>query len=376
MSKYQTMDNKTQELLRLVERSLTVNGIAAWSLDLETGEVLRSREHDKIFGHEESLNHWDLQTFMSHVHPADIQNVQTSFKQSIGKEHFEITFRILPPQNTIERWVEVKGSTVFSSSGKPQKLVGLTRDVTEMMMSQVRLVEASKMRSLGEMAGGIAHEINNPLTIIKLKSDILKSKIETDNLDKATVVSDLNKISETVDRISDIIRALRRFSRESDTDQIASVNLLQVIKDTVDLVRTKFRHESIEVLIEVPESVDIECRPAAIAQAIMNCLINSKEALLSQAGPRWIKLVATSNSTESEIRIIDSGSGVDDEVIRKMYEPFFSTKRENKKLGLGLSISKGLIEAHSGSFYYDSTQPNTTFVIKLPRKQSVPQVQY
>ena len=228
-----------------------------------------------------------------------------------------------------------------------------------------KFIAASKMSSLGEMAAGIAHEINNPLAIINGKTSQLKDRIERDMFDRAKFVRDLDIVGDTVERIAKTVKGLLAFSRNAESEELKPTKLLKVIDETLDLCREKMRNRGVELRYTLEDDFVINCHANQISQILMNLLNNSFDAIQGTM-QQWIAVEVTSREGFARVRVIDSGRRISDEVAAKIMQPFFTTKEIGKGTGLGLSISKGLAEKQGGSLAYDPTCENTCFVLEIP----------
>jgi C4-dicarboxylate-specific signal transduction histidine kinase len=231
---------------------------------------------------------------------------------------------------------------------------------------QERMIAASKMSSLGEMAGAIAHEINNPLTIIIGKANMIRQQMEKGIAPVSTLLQDLERIEVTAQRIAKIVRGLRAFSRDSDFDPMEKMNVRQVLEDTVELCGEKFKIHAVDLQVNVKTDDQIECRPAQISQVIMNLLNNAYDAVELMDRP-WVRLTATSTLEDVTIDVTDCGTGIPAQIVPKIMQPFFTTKERGKGTGLGLSISSNIVHDHHGALQFDASSPNTRFVVTLPR---------
>lgn len=240
-----------------------------------------------------------------------------------------------------------------------------TAQLTE---TQAMLVQSGKLSALGEMAGGIAHEVNNPLAVIALTCSKLMRVLESTPLDLNAAKSLVNSIESTTNRIAKIIKALKMYSRNTQWDPYQNTILKNVIEDTISLCGEKFKHHGIElrIICETPD-LPIQCRPTEISQVLLNLLNNAFDEVADRT-PRWVELEAFRNGESLEIRVTDSGKGIPTSTAPKLFQPFFTTKEIGKGTGLGLSISKGIVEAHGGRIFIDSNCPNTRFVVQLPLK--------
>lgn len=264
--------------------------------------------------------------------------------------------------------------TAFDYDG--QKCIhGAVRDITERKLAEAslisqreKLVAAAKMSSLGEMAGGIAHEINNPLAIIAGKVAQLKRKIESGASDTLkSELENLNVIETTAKRIASIIKGLNAFSRNAENDQMELVEIKPLLLDTLELSKERFRFNSINLKVNLlcSDKTTIMGRPSQILQVLINLLNNAYDAV-ELLDERWVEVTVKSEESQCKIIVTDSGPGIPSHLLEKIMTPFFTTKRVGKGTGLGLSISKGIIEDHKGKLYYDLKNPHTSFIIELP----------
>ncbi|MDZ4663076.1 MAG: ATP-binding protein [Pseudomonadota bacterium] len=249
------------------------------------------------------------------------------------------------------------------------------RDMTEAVVREkqideqrAQLVNASKMSSLGEMSGGIAHEINNPLAIIQGKASHLIRLIHGNKFTLENGIVQLESIFSESERIAKIVRGLVAFSRNGDKDPFASVDLSDLFKDVFSLCSERFKNYSVELVLNSFPKTLVEGRATQIAQVLSNLLNNSFDAV-SSLPEKWVRIDIKSSNERVQISVTDSGYGIQPHIVDKLMQPFFTTKEIGKGTGLGLSISKGIIEDHQGSLRYDSTSSRTRFVIELPLKQ-------
>ncbi len=232
------------------------------------------------------------------------------------------------------------------------------------------LVNSSKLAALGEMAGGIAHEINNPLAIIKGTAAQIGSHIKKMPLETKVIEERAARIEKTADRIAKIVYGLRTFSRDGSSDPFTQVNICELVTDTLSLCGEKFKIEGIKFSVSaIDENLICEGRAVELSQVLLNILNNAKDAV-AEMRDRWIRLSVLDKGKTIEIRIEDSGRGIAAEHIDKLFQPFFTTKDVGKGTGLGLSIALGIIQSHQGVISVNRSSANTCFVIELPKLQS------
>ena len=238
------------------------------------------------------------------------------------------------------------------------------RDLEE---KSILLTNTAKMSALGEMAGGVAHEINNPLAIISGISKRLLRKTNSGEVKPETLEEGLTDITETVERIVEIVKGLSLISRAADTDDNEIVSIIKIVNDSLVLCREKFKNNAVSLHCKYNQDLDLFVlgRATRLSQVLLNLLNNSFDSVC-KLEDRWISIDIISGDGIINLRVTDSGPRIPDDIIEKIMNPFFTTKEVGKGTGLGLSISKSIIEDHRGRLYYDSQSPNACFVIELP----------
>ncbi len=241
-------------------------------------------------------------------------------------------------------------------------LEAFVEERTKVILDQKQRLESSAHWSaLGEMAGSIAHEINNPLAIIMGKSQLLLRKPLSDD-----VRVSLMSIVKTTQRIADVVQSLRILSRDASGDPFEYFSLGKIMKDTVDLTTEKLRQKEIELTLAPGfECYEISCRHVQVSQALINLINNSADALEGVTGPRQITIEASERGGFLVVSVLDSGPGFPMEIREKVSTPFFTTKEIGKGTGLGLSLSRSIMSSHGGEFEIDFNAPLTTVRLKF-----------
>jgi C4-dicarboxylate-specific signal transduction histidine kinase len=252
-----------------------------------------------------------------------------------------------------------------------EKTMELGNQMEVQRQVELKLVASSKLAALGEVAGGIAHEINNPLAIIQGKSRRIKRTLSEPSEVRDSVVNDVDKILETCERIAKIVSGMRIFSRNADNDPFNSCNTRELITDCLGLCQEKFKHAGIDIRANNIAEIEFDCRATQIAQVLVNLLTNSHDAI-QDFDTKWIQLdVKALDVNHVQFIVIDSGSGISESIAEKIMQPFFTTKEIGKGTGLGLSISRGIVEDHGGTLTLDRDAANTKFVVELPIRQVI-----
>ncbi|MBY0414499.1 MAG: GHKL domain-containing protein, partial [Bdellovibrionales bacterium] len=241
---------------------------------------------------------------------------------------------------------------------------------------QMRLVHAAKMSSLGELAGGIAHEINNPLAVIASSNKMLSRLLlnpekDVSAADREKALKYFDNIDKTVIRITKIVQGLRVVSRDTEGEAFIDVVLRDLLTDVLGLCGEKFKNNGVLLNIDLNNVIydtHISCRRVQISQVFINLLGNAYDAI-ENLDEKWIRIECEEARDGIEFRISDSGSGIPKEIQEKIFKPFFTTKPLGKGTGLGLSLSASIIREHDGNFSIDNSKANTCFLVNLPFTQ-------
>lgn len=301
-----------------------------------------------------------------------------SSMRKIEEGHNDLTDLIQKPfgfQETFEAWQALATMTKKLNdytanlesevSERTKELITTHKALDE---QRVRAVESARLAALGEMAGGIAHEINNPLSIISLITQQQQELLSHERFDIEKVKTAFQRIDLTTRRISKIIYGLKEFSRDGGTDPLETTSLQSILDGTLTFCHEKFKHNNIQLIVQAPPShIILYCRPVQISQVLLNLLNNAFDAI-QNLPEKWIEIKIVEQGPYVEIRVIDSGEGISADYRDKIFQPFFTSKEVGKGTGLGLSISKGIVEAHHGQIFVDSESPHTTIVVRLPKK--------
>lgn len=258
---------------------------------------------------------------------------------------------------------------IFSWATGLDKETGLLfcaiRDLTDQRNTERQMIQSSQLATLGEMAGGVAHEINNPLTIVQGKAAILLRQVAKGSPDMAFLTKELQNIVRTTERIAKIVKGLRSFSRDSNDDPMIETSAAQIIEEVLDLSRERFKNHDVELRLNIGAEAKIPCRSTQIGQILMNLLNNGHDAIL-HSDIRWVEIATEVKGDFFYFHVTDSGHGIPAEVAARMMQPFFTTKEVGKGTGLGLSISLGIAKDHGGTLFYDGTHPHTRFTLCIP----------
>jgi two-component system NtrC family sensor kinase len=237
-------------------------------------------------------------------------------------------------------------------------------DITERIDLESQLSQADKLSSIGLLAAGVAHEVNTPLAVISSYAQMLSKQLQGDPQRSAL----LEKITRQTFRASEIVNNLLNFSRTSGTE-FTEVNVNKIITDTMALLEHQFKTTKIKVQDELAGHLpSIEGNAGRLQQVFLNLFLNARDAM-PEGG---ILRIATSNGDGVSVSVSDTGSGIAQEHIQRIYDPFFTTKSaprdgQQKGTGLGLSVTYGIIQEHAGKIRVESRPgEGTTFYLDFP----------
>jgi signal transduction histidine kinase/sensor domain CHASE-containing protein len=230
-------------------------------------------------------------------------------------------------------------------------------------------MHSSKLAALGEMAGGIAHEINNPLTVISGRARQLKILLDNKSLTPEKAATVIESIERTSERIARIVKSLRTHSRSGDHDPFIKTEVKSIIDGVLELCRDQIREKGIELSIDVtPVNAVLVCKEVQVGQVILNLVKNAIDAVeFLKDADRWIKIEFTSGSKSQSPKLFVSNGGpvINESLREKMFQPFFTTKPVGKGTGLGLSLSAEIMKQHRGVLSIDVECKNTRFIMKF-----------
>ena len=254
-------------------------------------------------------------------------------------------------------------------------LLVTTSDITRRLETEQQLIQASKMATLGEMATGIAHELNQPLSVIKTAGSFLVRKLNQNAPVPAdTLTSMLVKIDTNVDRATKIINHMRQFARKSDPD-LEPVSVNTVLENAFEIFREQLKLRGIEVVWNRQRPLPrILANPGRLEQVFVNLLVNARDAIeerwagqTAAAGEKRITLATRAEKGSVAVEIQDTGVGIPASIIDKIFEPFFTTKEVGKGTGIGLSISYGIVKESNGTIRADAAPGGgACFTLKFP----------
>jgi two-component system NtrC family sensor kinase len=297
---------------------------------------------------------------LSSVFPVEFIEALEGFGSDPGVHHL-YKFRLTTRAGEL-RTANIAIAPLLSRDFVPVGRIVLVDDITERVTLETQLAQADKLSSIGLLAAGVAHEINTPLAVISSYAQMLAKQLRGD----ARLGPVLDKITQQSFRAAEIANGLLNFSRTSTTE-FRSTDLNQVVRDTLSLLEHQFKTAQILIDLDLVDDLPpIHGNPGKLQQVFLNLLLNAKDAMPGGGRLR----IATLVNGHVEAVISDSGSGIAPEHLKRIYDPFFTTKNmlgDRRGTGLGLSVSYGIIQEHAGKIHVESAVGSgTTFHLEFP----------
>jgi PAS domain S-box-containing protein len=366
---------KAEERLRrseeLLHEAQELAHVGSWDLDIETNTVTRSPQLYRIYGTTEEEHGASGGMVYDFVHIRDRARVRTVIETAIARrESYSVDYQIERAGEL--RFIHARGRAVCDEAGNLVRMVGTVQDVTERKQVEARLTIADRMASIGTLASGVGHEINNPLTCVLSNLDLLAEELgeifggapSMRIRELATLVAEAREGGE---RVRTIVRGLKAFSRVEDA-QPALLDVRKILEVAAGMASNEIRHRArlTKQLGEVPL---IEGDETRIGQVFVNLLLNAAQAIPEgNAEAHEIRLVTRTDAAgRAVIEVRDTGPGMSPEVLARVFDPFFTTKPIGVGTGLGLSICHGILAALGGQITAQSEPgKGAVFQVTLP----------
>ncbi len=406
---------KNMEVLRESQESLELaikaSGIGLWEWDVRTGETYFSPRWKEQIGYQDHeipnlFTEWE-----SRIHPKDRERTIEALRAHLvdPTHDYEVEFR-LQHQDSSYRWILARGKVSVDAEGRPEKLMGCHIDITERKDLEIQLRQAQKLESIGQLAAGIAHEINTPIQYIGDNATFLQgafrdlvgvleayeggrreaaggaahlaeieSAIGKADLDylRVEVPRSIEQTLEGVARVANIVRAMKDFSHPGGEVKIPS-DLNRMIESTLTVSRNEWKYVA-EVETDLDPSLPpVTCLPGEINQVLLNLIVNAAHAIgdvvKERGGKGRIRVSTRRAGDRAEVRVSDTGTGIPEAIRSKVFDPFFTTKPVGKGTGQGLSIAYNVtVKRHGGAIDFQTeVGEGTTFIVSLPFEPAAP----
>lgn len=323
------------------------------------GDVVRANQRSTVFF---GLAHSDLisRPFTELIFDED-QDIFYHFQNDVSRTtglHQSCELRMLKHGGG-SFWAHLSALTLMKTCGEVESLITIG-DISQLKAAEIQLVQSSKLASLGLFSMGIAHEINNPLAIIVGSLELLRARPD----DLSEYKTRIDWIQKSTDRITKIVKGISRFSRGSSEICFGPQFLSKIVGEAISISEGKAKQERTSITSVIESNSLIHCDELAIEQVVLNLIGNAIDAVKDRI-ERWVKVELFDEGAEIVLRISDSGSGIPAEISTKIFDPFFTTKEIGRGTGLGLFITKGILDEHGATIVLSTDRPNTSFEIRF-----------
>jgi len=308
------------------------------------------------------------------LHPDDRAPVAESWRRTVeGKDDFHREFRFVAPDGRVT-WLASQAAPLTDESGETTGLIGTLTDITKRKNAEAQsarleseLAHAARVSTMGEMAAGIAHELNQPLTVVVSRATACALAIGSRSPKPAEILDDLAEIASQAERAGEIIRRFRLLSTKRQFKR-SSLDVNGMVREVAEFLRHDIHMNRVALRLKLARKVPrVLADPVQIQQVLLNLMRNAIEAMTSvEDGVRELIIQTSASSPEAvEVAIRDTGPGVEEGDLEKLFEPFFTRKGEG--LGMGLAICRTIMEAHGGCVWATrNPKRGTTFHFTLP----------
>ena len=356
--------------------ALDAAGMSSWDIDVTTGIHRRSPRFDAVFGYEGAGRAWDRETFLDHVLQEDRGIAEAAFAGVVETGKLDLECRIRRADGAV-RWIAMRGQVKRDEAGRPLRVAGILMDRTEQHVTEEALRQAQKMEAIGQLTGGVAHDFNNLLTVIVGGLDMmLRRPDQTDRVKRLAEAA-----MGAARRGEQLTQQLLAFSRRQML-RPQTLNPNRLLLDFRPLAE-RAATGAVELAFDLDPALDpIRIDPAQFEAAVLNLIVNARDALEGRDGPARITVTSRNVRLGTAavadkgvppgpyvvISVTDTGSGIPADKLQRVFEPFFTTKEVGKGTGLGLSQVYGFTSSAKGFAQIESeVDRGTTISLYFPR---------
>jgi PAS domain S-box-containing protein len=346
-----------------------------WVCDIKEGICYLSNRYYSMLGYRPDEFPGTMSNLFALLHPEDVETSNKLFSElfSGATNTYRNEVRLKTKSGEYIP-ILTQGLAERNAEGEVIKFIGWNIDISSLKDAQKKLdeeralnISQSRLAQLGLLAGGITHEVNNPLTVIQGRSEMILKSLQSDTpINKASLLNGIEQIQKSAKRIAEIIKGLRTIVDGGVEGEKTKVSLNHVVEEVLSICQGEVESRGIE--IEVKLSLDRPCIMANFAllyQVFLNLINNASDALETKKHKNiWIEV--GSDDKEAYFKIDDNGIGIKQEDQDKIMLPFFTTKDPGKGTGLGLSISKAIVKSQNGNINFETIKGLSRFTVKFP----------
>ncbi|WP_223449973.1 MULTISPECIES: sensor histidine kinase [unclassified Pseudomonas] len=311
-----------------------------------------------------------LHAWLEQVHPADRKALRSRL-QDLQDDGTPLLLCVRLHHPDTPTWYRLQGQAM--GVGKDRRLVGFMLDISDIKNQQqdAATAQSAKMATLGEMATGLAHEISQPLNVMRLAIVNVLKHLNNGDVQVDYLIDKLNRIDAQVQRAARVVDHMRVFGRRSEAEQ-HPFNPVDAIAGTLSLLAEELRGKGVELRVsETGFQVQVRGNVDQLEQVLINLMVNARDALLSKCETDgdfkpWISLHTERDEHSMRLWVEDNGGGIDPQLLERIFEPFFTTKPVGVGTGLGLSVSVGIVENMGGTLRASNSAEGARFCIELP----------
>ena len=371
--KAQPLEIKEEDEIMYLESERIAN-IGSWKHDLVSNKLYWSKGLYQILQIDSKGTKPSYDKFLTLISPSDRGNVNTIHKNSLKENRvFDINFSINLKDDSL-RFLNEKFETIFDENNKPLYTIGIIQDISNykklydtLSRNEDIMISQSKYATMGEIITMIMHQWRQPITTISMAANNLIVDIELEMLEASIVKKSALTIAEQTQYLSKTIDDFRSFFK--NVKYIEETVMKNIFDETSKIMMTSLTNNEIELKLDFDESITIKTFSRELLQVLLNILRNAKDALVeNQINNRFIQINISETSEDIEILISDNAGGIKEDVITKIFDAYFTTKDEQTGTGLGLYMSKIIIEKNlKGILKVENIEDGVTFSILLPK---------
>jgi two-component system cell cycle sensor histidine kinase/response regulator CckA len=370
--------DQRQRIQERLELALQASKMGTFEWHIQSNQVIWGAELEALYGVARGDFDGRYDDWIQTLHPEDCDRTEQALQQTVNNgQGLDTEFRILRPDGET-RWIAAKSSIFYDAAGQPLRMIGVHMDITEKKQLEAQFLRAQRLESLGTLAGGIAHDLNNILTPILAAAKLLPHQVS--QLDQQAQHL-LTIVEESAQRGSELVNQILSFTRGVEGKR-AVLQIPELIQEVERIIRQTLP-KSITVHLDLaPDLWPVSGDATQLHQVLMNLCVNARDAMAEQgtltitAANTWLDEQTARTYLDAQVgayvavTVADTGSGIPPEVLPRIFDPFFTTKAIGKGTGLGLSAVLGIVKSHGGFIDVQSMpHQGSQFKVFLPASQ-------